>query len=187
MCKFTAFFDFTLATEYALLIITMAIILYTRKFPKLEDTLEELPMDRMLNHSTVHSPAPSYNYPNYNSGPQNPRRTPSRQSHNNSRPPSVIRGPAGGSRAPSVAGSVRSTNSAQPGFRPQRPNMLTVPKRPGSVTGSIEGRLATSTPTGRRLGQQFKASSPIQEDPDEEMDDLWDQASLDYPGNSLKF
>ena len=55
---------------------------------------------------------------------------------------------------------------------------MTPPKRPGSVTGSIEGRLANS---GQRGGRQFMASSPIQEAPDEDLD-LWDAASLDYPG-----
>ena len=49
--------------------------------------------------------------------------------------------------------------------------------RPGSVTGSIEGRLAS----GNRGRREFMASSPVQEVPEEDMD-LWDQASLDYPG-----
>ena len=57
---------------------------------------------------------------------------------------------------------------------------MTPPKRPGSVTGSIEGRLANSGPAGR-MGRQFMASSPIQEATDEDLD-LWDAASLDYPG-----
>ena len=55
--------------------------------------------------------------------------------------------------------------------------MVTPPKRPGSVTGSIEGRLAHSGPRGR----QFMASSPIQEIAEDELD-LWEAASLDYPG-----
>ena len=51
------------------------------------------------------------------------------------------------------------------------------------MTGSIEGRLATSTPTGggRPGGRQFMAASPLHEETEEDMD-LWDAASLDYPG-----
>ena len=68
-----------------------------------------------------------------------------------------------------------------PGFRPQKP-VLNTSKRPGSVTGSIEGRLATSAPVAQgRLGRQFMASSPLHEETEEDMD-LWDAASLDYPG-----
>ena len=40
MCKISAFFDYTLATEYALLLVIFGVILYTRKFPKFEDTLD---------------------------------------------------------------------------------------------------------------------------------------------------
>ncbi len=71
-----------------------------------------------------------------------------------------------------------------PGFRPQRPVMLNNPKRPGSVTGSIEGRLASNPSSGGRRGQaQFMAtSSPLPEVSAEEELDLWDAASLDYPG-----
>ena len=77
------------------------------------------------------------------------------------------------------------------GFQPKRPTLLNktllnqtqqaqqnTPNRPGSVTGSIEGRLA-NTSGGRR--REFMASSPLHEAPEDEMD-LWDQASLDYPG-----
>ena len=168
LCQITAFFDFTLASEYAILLITFAIILYTRKFPKLEDTLDELPMEAMVNQM---SPGPPPSALSYQQHQQQPRRTPSRQSEARN-----------GSRAPSVVGSVdgyrRPMSNAQPGFRPQRP-VMSPPKRPGSVTGSIEGRLATSTPAGR--GRQFMASSPLHEAPEEDMD-LWDAASLDYPG-----
>ena len=74
-------------------------------------------------------------------------------------------------------------------FAPKRPTLLsqtlvnqanqstTQQNRPGSVTGSIEGRLAS----GNRGRREFMASSPVQEVPEEDMD-LWDQASLDYPG-----
>ena len=77
------------------------------------------------------------------------------------------------------------------GFQPKRPTLLnqtlknqhgnnTTPNnRPGSVTGSIEGRLAGSG--GRRREREFMASSPLHEATEEEMD-LWDAASLDYPG-----
>ena len=71
-----------------------------------------------------------------------------------------------GSRAPSVVGSQtgRGGGGVQSGFQPKRPNLVTPPKRPGSVTGSIEGRLATSTPRGRsgERERQFMASSPLQ-------------------------
>ena len=172
MCQVTAFFDFTMAFEYPLLLFIFALILYTRKFPKIEDTLDNLPMDEMISHRM--SPPCSFQQP-----PQ-PRfaartGTPSRQAESRN----------GGSRTPSVIGSVdgyrrptsQQASVGQKGFRPQRP-VMSPPKRPGSVTGSIEGRLATSTPSGRR---QFMASSPLHEVPDEEVD-LWDAASLDYPG-----
>ena len=59
------------------------------------------------------------------------------------------------------------------GFQPKRPTLLnqtlknqhgnnTTPNnRPGSVTGSIEGRLAGSG--GRRREREFMASSPLHE------------------------
>jgi hypothetical protein len=82
-----------------------------------------------------------------------------------------------------VVGSVdgyRRPTPQGPGFRPQRPTLLnqTPPKRPGSVTGSIEGRLAGSNP---QQGRRFMASSPLQEATEEDLD-LWEAASLDYPG-----
>jgi len=203
LCRITAFFDFTLATEYALLLIVMAVVLYTRKFPKFEDTLDDLPMQNQMNYSQP----PSVSYPPSHRQPQsrqsgsrppsvqNGSRPPSVQNfsrppsaQNGSRPPSVTGSRAGsrqGSRAPSVVGSQtgRGGGGVQPGFQPKRPNLATPPKRPGSVTGSIEGRLATSTPRGRagERDRQFMASSPLQEETEEDMD-LWDAASMDYPG-----
>merc|ERR1712061_639453 len=94
------------------------------------------------------------------------------------------------SKPPSVVGSVDGYRVGHGGnpYRPQRIKELNpqyTPKRPGSVTGSIEGRLATSK-GGRRSHQQvpFMASSPLPEvDEDvEDAMDLWDAASLDYPG-----
>lgn len=86
--------------------------------------------------------------------------------------------------AGSVDGYRRQHNNSQQGFQPRRP-VLSPPKRPGSVTGSIEGRLATSTPSqgypNSRGGRQFIASSPLHEETEEDVD-LWDAASLDYPG-----
>ena len=176
MCKITSFFDYALAAQYALILVIFAVILYTRKFPKFEDTLDPIEdlmatqMQRPPSHmsNSSHNRPPSHMSNSYNQ----PRRTPSRQSSQN------------GSRAPSVVGSVdgyrKPVGPGQPGFRPQRPNLMTPPKRPGSVTGSIEGRLANSGPAGR-MGRQFMASSPIQEATDEDLD-LWDAASLDYPG-----
>merc|ERR1719464_935770 len=91
-------------------------------------TQMQRPPSHMSNSS--HNRPPSHMSNSYNQ----PRRTPSRQSSQN------------GSRAPSVVGSVDGYRKpvGQPGFRPQRPNLMTPPKRPGSVTGSIEGRLANS-------------------------------------------
>ena len=175
MCKIASFFDYALAAQYALILVIFAVILYTRKFPKFEDTLDPVE-DLMVTHmqrppshmsNSSHNRPPSHMSNSYNQ----PRRTPSRQSSQN------------GSRAPSVVGSVDGYRKpvGQPGFRPQRPNLMTPPKRPGSVTGSIEGRLANSGGPRDRLGRQFMASSPIQEATDEDLD-LWDAASLDYPG-----
>ena len=79
LCRIIAFFDFTLATEYALLLIVMAIVLYTRRLPKFEDTLDDLPMQNQMNYSQP----PSMSYP-----PVVRQQAPSRQS-NGSRPPSV--------------------------------------------------------------------------------------------------
>ena len=59
LCKIVAFFDFTFATEYALLLIVMAIVLYTRRLPKFEDTLDDLPMQNQMNYSQP----PSMSYP----------------------------------------------------------------------------------------------------------------------------
>ena len=226
-----------MAAEYAILIIIFSIILYTRKFPKLEEALDQMPMDEIINRSqpaiNIRSPSREQsrdrefspigsqfsNRPassNQLRIPGQNSRTPSRQSQNGYRdrsaspnnppqrrsvsPNNQLRpvrpngagmGSAGGSRAPSVAGSVDGYRKQQSGaggaFRPQRPTMLanTPPKRPGSVTGSIEGRLATSTPTERRpkfSQQMMPSSSPIHE-ADEDMD-LWEAASLDYPGRN---
>ena len=62
------------------------------------------------------------------------------------------------SKPPSVVGSVDGYRVGHGGnpYRPQRPSSKNSqhgpPKRPGSVTGSIEGRLANSR--GGRRGQQ---------------------------------
>ncbi len=74
--------------------------------------------------------------------------------HGGQRAPSVVGSVQGGrptGRAPSVAGSDTGYRTGGNAFRPQRPVMLNnqagTPGRPGSVTGSIEGRLAS----GRRI------------------------------------
>ena len=122
MCKFTSFLDFTMATEYPLILIVFAIILYTRKFPKLEDTLDQFPMDEMINR---HSPQPPLNY--------------SRQSgqiRNGSRPPS-IQGSRQGSRPSSVQGGRASSLQ---GGRAAPPSFF----RGGSKTPSEQGSRAPS-------------------------------------------
>jgi len=44
LCRFTAFADFFLAASYPFILISLAIILYTRKYPKLEERSYGLPM-----------------------------------------------------------------------------------------------------------------------------------------------
>ena len=114
LCRITAFFDYTLATEYALLLIVMAVVLYTRKFPKFEDTLDDLPMQNQMNYSQP----PSVSYPPSHRQPH------SRQS--GSRPPSV----QNGSRPPSVQ------NGSRP---PSAQNYSRPPSVTGSRTGSRQG------------------------------------------------
>ncbi len=67
MCRIAAFFDFTLATEYAMILVVFSIILYTRKFPKIEDTFDDpLPMDaieEMSRHSSRMMASPNQSYP----------------------------------------------------------------------------------------------------------------------------
>jgi hypothetical protein len=45
LCKFAGFLDFFLAAEYPILLVILSIILYTRKYPKLEEGNFGLPMD----------------------------------------------------------------------------------------------------------------------------------------------
>ena len=227
-CRCTAFLDFFLAAEYPLLLIFLAIILYSRKYPKLEDRnidfqlgdydpaeaapmtsrfMTETPSLRAQSRSAVKNPyQPSPPVSNHYRGSPQYRESPI------IKPPSVIgsvhghRAPSvagstsgkraqsamsnGGGRdkrAPSVAGSDTGYRSGSRGFQPQRPVMLnngSGPRRPGSVTGSIEGRLAS----GRRVTQlqqqqRFLTSSPLREVDEENSADLWDAVSLDYPGN----
>ena len=106
---------------------------YVCRFPHVEDHLEDMPMED--GHFMSLSDPP--------------------------RPPSVIRSDRGGSRAPSVAsgaggrasskppsvvGSVDGYRNSRNGHVRQSPSAsqqgVTPPRRPGSVTGSIEGRLA---------------------------------------------
>ena len=190
LCKFAGFLDFFLAAEYPIILIVLAVILYTRKYPKLEEGNFDLPMDEynepppaIPSHyghesnsyrppSRPHSNASSYRVQQY--PPSKPpsvigsvnggfsgggHRAPSvvgsvNNGHGGHRAPSVVGSVQGGrptGRAPSVAGSDTGYRTGGNAFRPQRPVMLSNqagnPGRPGSVTGSIEGRLAA----GRRV------------------------------------
>ena len=130
MCKFTAFLDFTMATEYPMILIVFAIILYTRKFPKLEDTLDQLPMDEMINHDGINSSRHS----DYRNGSRPP-------SAYQGRPPSV-QGSRHGSRPPSVQGGGRTSraSSIQGGRAPSLIGGLkpSPGSRPPSVSGKIQ-------------------------------------------------
>ncbi len=190
-CKFTGFLDFFLAAEYPIILIVLAVILYTRKYPKLEEGNFDLPMDEYNEHPVAipsHYSHESHNYrppmrPQSNASSHRiqqypPSKPPSIIGSVNAgftgghRPPSVIGSVNGGhvghrapsvvgsvqggrptGRAPSVAGSDTGYRTGGSAFKPQRPVMLSnqtsTPGRPGSVTGSIEGRLAA----GRRVTQ----------------------------------
>lgn len=187
-CKFAGFIDFFLAAEYPILLSILSIILYTRKYPKLEEGNFGLPMDEFNPEpEIIHSQyGPSYRVPSraqsqassyrgqpypskppsvigsvnggYNGGSRRPSSVVGSVNggYNGQRAPSVngsVQGGRGGQRAPSVAGSDTGYRSGGNAFRPQRPVILNqhagTPGRPGSVTGSIEGRLAA----GRRVTQ----------------------------------
>ena len=228
LCRFAAFLDFFLAAEYPILLITLSIILYSRKYPKLEDRIYGLQLDELepeemdpmalrygsqtpsiraqsQMQSAIKNPyrasPPNSNNPYRESPPiYNPQRLSqpvkpasvaggSVSAHGRPRVPSALGDASRGRRAPSVAGSDTGYRPGSRGFQPQRPVMLNndsavanAPRKPGSVTTSIEGRLAS----GRRVSQlqqqqRFLTSSPLQEE-EEGSADLWDAVSLDYPG-----
>jgi hypothetical protein len=210
LCKFTGFLDFFLAAEYPIILVVFSIILYTRKYPKLEEGNFDLPMDEFNPEpaimtsqygppehngyrasSRAHSVASSYRAPQYlpnkppsvigsgyggghrapsvvgsvNGGYGGGHRAPSvvgsvTNGHGGQRAPSVVGSLQGGrgGRAPSVAGSDTGYRSGGNAFRPQRPVILNQqtgnPGRPGSVTGSIEGRLAAGRRTTQLQQQQ---------------------------------
>ena len=215
-CRCTAFLDYFLAAQYPILLIFLSIILYSRKYPKLEDRNFVFPLgeydlaEAAPMTSQFMTETPSIR-PQSQSAIKNPYRSspPSSYLHKGSpqfkdspiiKPPSVTGSSSGrrapsamsqnghGRRAPSVAGSDTGYRPGSRGFQPQRPVMLNNgsggPRRPGSVTGSIEGRLAS----GRRVTQlqqqqRFMTSSPLREVEEENSPDLWDAVSMDYPGN----
>jgi hypothetical protein len=222
LCRFSAFLDFFLAAEYPILLISLSIILYSRKYPKLEDRSYGLELDEFEPGevypmgSRYPSETPSLRAQSQmQSAIKNPYRSSPASSNNPYResppiirnpyresppikPPSLIGSSSGrrpqpnttGRRAPSVAGSDPGYRPGCRGFQPQRPVMLnnesSGPRKPGSVTGSIEGRLAS----GRRVSQlqqqqqqqRFMTSSPLREEEEENSADLWDAVSMDYPG-----
>ena len=213
-CKVAGFLDFALAMEYPLLLISLAVILYTRRFVAVGEEPLDLPMEDMIM----------------------PQQQQQQQQLNTSRPPSAAPSfikPS--SKPPSVAGSVDGYRNRPNGSvmqpRPTPPSSTSSsrpfhvpPNRPGSVTGSIEGRLAAGRMSANRRPQQlhhqhhaaggpspssmegsrlsavperlkpsqgFRTSSPLREVDETncsvgDADDLWDAASLDYPGRDFE-
>ena len=88
LCKFTAFFDHFLMAQYPVLILALALVLLTRRFPDGGPVLDALQDDNFM---ALEDRPPSVV-----------------RSQQGSRAPSVMSGPrgGGGSRAPSVVGSV---------------------------------------------------------------------------------
>ena len=186
LCKFTAFLEYYVQAHYPMTIIAFAVILLTRKFPKVEDPIDDFvplgEMDRSRPPSIMNASRAS--------------RAGSVASH---RPGSV----ASRSKPPSVIGSVDGyRNRSGNGYRPDHS------RRAGSVTGSIEGRLASGRSPyrpaiagtrvaqlqaqhggGQRGGGGFMASSPLPEVDEAasigDVTDLWESASLDYPGRNV--
>ena len=209
-CKMSGFFEFTLTAQLPILLIAFCVILMSRRLPKIDDLYFDEPMgpiDEFINDNQL---GPTSNVPGVIvvSPPSIPG------SKNPSRAPSVISGSISGSvirggsvnRTPGRPGSVDGFAHGG-GNRGKRlvPGGM---RRPESVTGSIEGRLAVP---GRRPGHSqegsvrsssgggssrlhaphpsshFRASSPLHEVDETSIDgDLWDAASLDYPGREFE-
>ncbi len=205
-CSIAGFVDYALALEYPLLLLALAIILYTRRYDVPEGF--DVPMDEVDQLNGLNQTQQS-------------------MQHHGSRPPSVANSFATPHhpKAPSVVGSVdgyRYPPGQQGGFGRGKQPFYVAPNRPGSVTGSIEGRMAaanrmnssnprggggrlSSTPNSRpgssasaqhsrlleiRASHGFRASSPLHEVDETacsvgDADDLFDAASLDYPGRDI--
>ena len=152
LCSFTAFFDFTLAAEYALLLSAFSIILVTRKFPRPDGALDQLSMEMEIIH---HSPSNSIRSSQRNAtSRQSGVRIPSRNEtlvHHELRPPSVtfqglrpnssqaLRSPSNqgsrapsvqGSRPPSVQGSRAPSVAGSDGYKRLNQNQAFQPKKP---------------------------------------------------------
>ena len=207
-CSMAGFFDFTLATMYPLILLAFAIILYTRAYHPPNDQLD-LPMGDIdplegpepggVLHTSSRAPSVANSY-----------------TGRTSKPPSIIGSENGYRNRPNMHQRVmQNQHNMRHGGQhapAQKSPFYVAPNRPGSVTGSIEGRLAAGRMSGGRRQQtpsldgsrmsdpnhpgmrhqrssNFRASSPLHE-VDENMslgdaDDLWDQASLDYPGREF--
>ena len=204
-CQVAGFFDYTLATCYPLILISMGVILYTRRYYPHQHDGFDLPIEEPdttmgmglgpIPNITIQSSTPIPGSSVTNSYSQRA----------GSKPPSVIGSVDGyrNGRGQRIAGA--------PGGAPPRPFHI-APNRPGSVTGSIEGRLAAGRMAGRRnnyapsldgsrtgsyvhggtgatsRNNTFRASSPIREEHMSlgDADDLWEAASLDYPGRDFE-
>ena len=180
LCKVAGFMEHYLMAEYPLLLITFAIVLLSRKFPDVEEAEEmEYPME-----DVVTSRPPSI-------------MNASRQG-SYSRGPGSIYSDRGSVKPPSVIGSADGYRNGRQNYRPRQTPEFGQPvvRRPGSVTGSIEGRLASARRPGTRVSQLqaehgvrgFTTSSPLPEVDENEsigdVQDLWESASLEYPGNN---
>lgn len=195
-CSIAGFFDFYLNAVYPLLLISLIIVLYSRKLWK-PPILPSYPPGPPIHPSSRHS--------NYSHSRGHP---PPALSNSHSHHPSHS---AGALQPPSVAGSVQSNRSCQQGgdFRKGFAKKDRGGSRPGSVQGSIHNESRHHTGSihnesrhhgpGSRPGSvqdkylapPARTSSPLgmlQEHHHEgyaaSMDgsDLWDAASLDYPG-----
>lgn len=192
-CGAAIFFDFYLSALYPMILVTLCMILYTRKMPP--------PLPQSPPHSREGSMRYTSNmsarsgYPLVNQA--NPNLT--YQSQHSHRSRSSTQRPAPQVRPPSV----NSNNSNQP-VRPGefRRGFSKTPSREGSMAGSDRGGSAMGRPVRVSLDnrflsgpqQEFVRNSPMRSSPlravEEETgyaasvvgSDLWESASLDYPG-----
>jgi len=177
-CQTAVFFDYYLNTLHPFLILTLCLILYTRKLPPV------LPQD------IPHIPQPIDTRLSSRSGYT--RQSPYRRND--------ISQAASTVRAPSVTGSVQSSRHS--GFRKGfSKGPSGVPRTPGSVNGSFRGGIpsvsGSATVSGSVMGRgrgranfspPFLANSTMsgveEEFADPEEGELWELASMEYPGKA---
>ena len=192
-CQTAVFFDYYLNFLHPLLILMLCLILYTRKLPpKLpsEDNFQAPMGSRQSHRGPVDSRLSSRS--GYKS------QTPYRHTDISQVAHSV--------RAPSVAPSVMSNSSRHEGFRrgfskaghdtPRTPSSVmgssyrgAVPSVSGSVTvsGSVAGRgrgRANFSPPPSTMRMNSTMTNPEEEYLDHEDGELWELASMEYPGKA---